>query len=285
MNDIIERIQQDILNPTASIGNILLKAKVLAHQLKNESFKKWVKYELDGYPDALKLPDYRLISAPLLATIMDAYGGARNMPISLSECPKDFQELVGPIRFTAGIRTAEELAQSSENHVSRWQRDWINFWNHCNAPKLEGFVAVEVKRPVTSQAFAQISDTVRSRLQDFILELSDPPWDMSEQPMPPDQIERLVSVTIYNNNEGALVSTFDQRNQQVQNQNNAARDINISGGINNSAELFQAVRGLRNSLEEVEKDKQEEAISAIEILEDATQNDSARKSDIRVVPQ
>jgi hypothetical protein len=38
MNDIIERIQNDILNPTVPLGSILLKAKVLANQLKNDEF-------------------------------------------------------------------------------------------------------------------------------------------------------------------------------------------------------------------------------------------------------
>ena len=47
MNNVIETIQHDILDPAVSLNTILLKAKVLAHQLKNEHFKQWVKHELD----------------------------------------------------------------------------------------------------------------------------------------------------------------------------------------------------------------------------------------------
>lgn len=123
--------------------------------------------------------------------------------------------------------------------------------------------------------------TVRSRLQDFILELSDIPWNMGERPLASDQIEKLVAVTIYNN-QGETVSTFDQRGQQVQSQNNAARDVNISGGIgvSNNADLVQAVRALRELLDQVEQGKQKETEVAIEVLENAANGNSVRKSEV-----
>jgi hypothetical protein len=49
VNELIQSIQQDILSTNVSLTNILLKAKVLAYQLKNDEFKQWVKNELDGY--------------------------------------------------------------------------------------------------------------------------------------------------------------------------------------------------------------------------------------------
>jgi len=58
MDNIIQSIQQDILNPDRSLATIFLKAKVLAYQLKNDEFKKWIKYESDGYQDPDTLPDY-----------------------------------------------------------------------------------------------------------------------------------------------------------------------------------------------------------------------------------
>ena len=281
MNDIIETIQRDILDPVASLNTILLKAKVLAHLLKNDRFKQWVVNELDGYPDAREIPDYRIIDAPLLAFIYNGYNGQKNVPISLLNCPDWFQDVAGAIRFTAGVHTAEEFGQRVEAVSFPWQAEAIAVWNEFNPIGYGGYHAIEVTRPVTPQHFAQIVRTVRSRLQDFILELSDLPWNIGERPLTSEQIEKLVAVTIYNI-QGENVSNFDQRGQQVQSQNNAARDVNISGGINvnNNESLIQSVRDLRGLLSEVAPDKQDETSAAIEILENAAQDDSVRRSQV-----
>ncbi len=73
MDDIVERIQEEILNPEVALHTILLKAKLLAHHLKNDRFKQWVKYELDGYSDIDKVPDYRIFYTPLLGYIFNGY--------------------------------------------------------------------------------------------------------------------------------------------------------------------------------------------------------------------
>jgi len=67
---------------------------------------------------------------------------------------------------------------------------------------------------------------------------------MEQGPPSADQVERLVRVYIYNNPQGGNVSTFDQRGQQVQNQNNAARDINI-GTIQNQPDFVQELQKLK----------------------------------------
>ncbi|MBD2570783.1 hypothetical protein [Anabaena lutea] len=232
MDDIVERIQEEILNPEVALHTILLKAKLLAHDLKNDRLKQLVKYELDGYPDIDKVPDYRIFYTPLLAHISNGWNGYENLPISLINTPDWFQKNADKIRFSPGIKTVEEYAASQDSITFSWTANQIAVWNECNPLGIGGHQCYQVKKPVSPSIFAQILLTVRSRLQDFILELSDIPWKMPKDLALSDQIERLVSLTIYNNAQGGNVATFDQRNQKVQNQNNAARDINIKGDIN-----------------------------------------------------
>lgn len=282
MNNIIESIQQDIINPSVSLGTILLKAKVLAHQLKNEQFKQWIKAESDGYSETEIVPDYRMIPAYWVAQMVAGYTTATDIPIGLGKTSDEFKEAARTIKFRPGIAAVEEIAQRQEPVYFPWPPQWLAIWTHANARELGYQQLIGVKCSVAPQMFAQMLQTVRSRLQDFILELSDLPWNMEGRSLPPEQIERLVSVTIYNRNEGGTMSTFDQRGQQVQNQNNAARDVNISGGISiqNNADLVQAVRGLRDLLDEVEQDKRQDVVAAIEVLEVAAQDDSASKGQV-----
>ncbi|MHC5718631.1 MAG: AbiTii domain-containing protein, partial [Nostoc sp.] len=229
MDDIVKSIQQDILNPEVGINTILLKAKLLAHHLKNNRFKRWVKYELDGYQNRDIVPDYRVIYTPLLAYISNGYDGCKNIQISLAHTPDWFQEIADKIHFAPGIKIVEEFSTKDDNIFFNWDAEHIAIWNHYNPLGYGGHKCYEVRRPVTPSVFAQILLTVRSRLQDFVLELSDLPWKIIKDSALSDQIERLVAITIYNNTQGGNVATFDQHGQQVQNQNNAARDINIKG--------------------------------------------------------
>lgn len=283
MNEIIESIQRDIITPTTSINTVLLKAKVLAHQLKNERFTQWVKYELDGYPDDMDdIPDYRVIRTQLLATIVGVRHTATNMPIGLANTPDWFRKVASTIKFSGGIEIAAAIAQKGEAVDFPWPANWIAIWEHASGSRSASQQLIGVNRPVAPQVFAQMVHSVRSRLQDFILELSDIPWNLGESTLASDQIEKLVSVTIYNTIQGGTMSTFDQRNQQVQSQNNAARDINISGGISISTttDLVRSVQALRELLNQVELGKEQEAEDAILVLENAAQDDSIRKSEV-----
>lgn len=282
IDSIIESIQQDIIDPSVSLGSILLKAKVLAHRLKNEQFKQWVTSELDGYVGDLPIPEYRIIPAQSLAQMIAGFYMATDLPVSLANTPDWFKEGVRTVKFSDGIRAVEELSKSQDPINFPWPTDWIAAWTHFNAEQLEFQQLVSVKRPVAPQMFAQILQTVRSRLQDLILELSDLPWNMTDRSVPAEKIEQLVQVTIYNRNEGGTMSTFDQRGQQVQNQNNAARDVNVSGSMNtqNNANLVQAVRALRDLLGEVEEEKRQSVVTAIEVLEVAAEDDSTSKGQL-----
>ncbi|WP_414517308.1 hypothetical protein [Nostoc sp. PCC 9305] len=253
MDDIVKSIQEDILRPEVGLNTILLKAKVLAHQLKNHRLKRWVNYELDGYPHLEKVPEYRIIYTPLLGYIFNGYNGYKNIPIPLNKTPDWFQETANKIHFCPGIKTVEEYAISQNSITFAWNAEQIAVWNYYNPSGSSGHQCYEVKRPVSYSVFAQILLTVRSRLQDFVLELSDLPWKMpKDSSLLSDQIERLVSLTIYNNAQGGNVATFDQREQQVQNQNNAARDINIKGDIN-----IRTIQNTNDFISELQKVKSE----------------------------
>lgn len=233
MNEIVESIQKDILSSEVSLSTILLKAKILAIR---------------------KCLTIRVIHTPLLGYFFNGWNGCSNIPISLYNTPDWFQERANKVHFTKGIQTVGELASREDSISFDWSAEDIAFWNFCNKEQLSHgrYSCHQVKRPVTSSVFAQILLTVRSRLQDFVLELSDSPWEVEDRAMS-DQVEKLVSVIIYNNPQGGSVATFDQREQQVYSQNNAARDIYIEGNtsigkVQDTAEFIRELQKLKNQL-------------------------------------
>ncbi len=247
MNDIIQRIQQDILDKDVSLSDVLLRAKLLAYQLKNDEFKSWVKSELDGYRDQDDPPDYRIISGPSLGFFSNRAVTLSDVVVTLSGLPEWLQDQAGRVRIRDSIRAIEELTRGQQAYAT-WPAEWIAVWNNIHCQDFFRPPLLHAKRPIAPHTFAQIITTVRSRLQDFMLEISDLPWNMSGgAPLPREEVQRLVSVYIYNHPEGGKVSVFDQRNQQVNYQYNAAGDINF-GAVQNQIALVHQLEALKAEL-------------------------------------
>ena len=65
-----------------SIASIMLKAQMLASLLENEEFSNWVRYEQNGYPEGVIVPEYRRIGCSVKAHISLPYGGMwKNMSV------------------------------------------------------------------------------------------------------------------------------------------------------------------------------------------------------------
>lgn len=65
-----------------SITSIMLKAQMLASLLENEEFSNWVRYEQNGYPEGVIVPEYRRIGCSVKAHISLPYGGMwKNMSV------------------------------------------------------------------------------------------------------------------------------------------------------------------------------------------------------------
>ena len=54
---LLDEIQADLVNESASLSNILRKAKILSSHLRLPEFREWVDQELGGYSD--DVPSYR----------------------------------------------------------------------------------------------------------------------------------------------------------------------------------------------------------------------------------
>jgi hypothetical protein len=91
----------------------------------------------------------------------------------------------------------------------------------------DGYGYASLEMALGQHHFAQVVDTVKNRLLDFVLEL-DKNWHLDDNLPSRDDLRNLVSVVIYNSPQGGNVSLFDQRGQQVNYQYNAAGDINVN---------------------------------------------------------
>lgn len=247
MEDIISQIQKEVLDVDIPLSSILLKAKVLAYKLGNAEFKNWVKSELDGYQNKDDIPRYRIIQVSPKGHYQGRFHKGKNLPVPTINLPDWLQEESNTVWIPLGVSSIEQLANSDHGAYYDWPAEWVMMWNSINAQGRNDMSLLQARSFVSPHVYTQILDTVRSRLQDFILEISDLPWEMGKEPPPEDKIQKLVQVTIFNNPEGGSMSIFDQRGQRVDYQFNAAGDINIDG-IDSKDDFTSELEKLRQEI-------------------------------------
>ena len=59
MSSVVLELQQEALNKSVPVTDLLRKAYVVARKLKISEFEKWISNELSGYKNSDEIPDYR----------------------------------------------------------------------------------------------------------------------------------------------------------------------------------------------------------------------------------
>lgn len=243
--NILAEIQTDLLKQEVPLSTILRKAKVLASQLRSEELSNWVSRELDGYKSNDELPDYRVIRTGCFGKWTNNYYVINQRGVPLNKITDErLKDFLTTFNVNDGVRSIEQLAADPDKHFVLGS-DIVSWVNHYVAE--QGYGYMEIEFAVGPHEFEQILDTGRNRLLDFVLKL-DENWPIEDKRPSKDELNKLVSVIIYNNPGGGDMSVFDQRGQQVQYQYNAAGNINFAD-IHDKNELADEMEKLKRELE------------------------------------
>jgi hypothetical protein len=167
INEIIEILGADEPNLT----HALLKTKILLHKLGNSDLIEWVNNEINGYSEEADIPSYRLVNAQVLANFANmAYQYTRH-PIPLSHLDKEYRESLKTTRLRQSLKVLEEFTASDGGSIQSpipveanpLLRKGLDSSFHIQKAWCE----------IDGSAITQILIEVRSRLLDFILELSE----------------------------------------------------------------------------------------------------------------
>lgn len=75
-------IQNDAVSENASVASLLRKCLVLASNLDSELLEDWVRWELNGYPQDVEVPDYRKIRMNFKVSAHNLAYQVTNQPIA-----------------------------------------------------------------------------------------------------------------------------------------------------------------------------------------------------------
>jgi AbiTii len=159
---------------THSLSAVLLKAKVLAHQLKSRTFRQWVNSEIDGYKgDTPDLPDYRIIRCNLQGHFVGLFQSqVRNVPLSTSILEPNMRGLLAYQPIVQGIRYIEDLL-SRDGPVAAGLDIQVIQYLRTHGERMGDMILNHAEKVIPRQALSALLASVRSRLLEFLLELRD----------------------------------------------------------------------------------------------------------------
>lgn len=80
--------------------------------MKNEDFKNWVEYELNGYSDVELLPSYRKVSTHSCGNFVTFSMKMSGVPIPSQNVPREVREELSRINMRQGAKELEAQLES-----------------------------------------------------------------------------------------------------------------------------------------------------------------------------
>lgn len=168
---LLSEIQNDAVSSKANVAAMLRKCLMLAARVDSNLLEDWVKYELNGYPNDVDVPDYRDIELALKGNFSGPFGsGISNAPIA----PHLVEQIVGDGRFNRfiarqAITTISDTEEARNAGVLRVNYD--NLALVIGTRIYRGYNAVQVWGEVPSMGVIGIIEAVKSRVLELTLAL------------------------------------------------------------------------------------------------------------------
>lgn len=168
--ELLESIRDSSVDANCDLSTTLRKCKVLAAELGNKPLEEWVLYESDGYPNNVKVPDYRICTLELKGHFA-GYGGSSlsNVLIPMSTLPDKTRESYEYFQCRQSIASLETLLSDTEKGLVRvTTRDLAMV---LGMSVYKNYNCLEAWAELSTNRLNEILNTVRNRVLDFSLAL------------------------------------------------------------------------------------------------------------------
>lgn len=163
-----------------SLSDVLMKAKVLASQLRGRKFRQWINAELDGYTDPKDVPDYRVLRCHLIGQFAGPFqSGIKDVPLSTSTLDEKVRKWFSTELMADSVGYIEDLL-ATEGQIGRSLEFKALNYLRSHGDYIEGYILNGVTKAIPRHSLAQLLLNVRTRLLDFLLELREKHPELNE---------------------------------------------------------------------------------------------------------
>lgn len=113
------QIIKDLANSKADTQTALKRTKVLLQDLGNDDLLDWVNYEIEGYPDDVNVPDYRVIGGQLYGSYfkgsMASHIKYNHVPLPLGNMPSEIKKNILTVQIAQGVEALKGMLTQGDN--------------------------------------------------------------------------------------------------------------------------------------------------------------------------
>lgn len=168
---LLHEIQESVVKDGADLGSVLLKLRLLAARLGSDVLEEWVKHESEGYPEDAAVPSYRVVGVSYKGTFLGPFNAQiSNAPIP----PYLIQKFAGENWVKIDVRESIAAVGSMVTRAADggvFGIDASNLILLLQGKIYEGYSCASIDASVSSTAFGEIIQAVRSRVLELTLEL------------------------------------------------------------------------------------------------------------------
>jgi len=167
---LIDEIIDILSSENTNLENALIKTKVLLHKMGEKSLLTWVNNELNGYSYKDNIPEYRRLDAPLYATITNGYQRRSNQQLPLIHLESHKIEELITVELKDSVSSLYYFSNSEDIIKVDIQIEYLYLFSDVFNKNVHIESAYKY---ISHGRIEQVLSQVRSRLLDFLLELSE----------------------------------------------------------------------------------------------------------------
>lgn len=164
INTLIDKLVAD----NAKLESIFRQALIIANELKDEKFKKWLKHELNGYPLEIEVPEYRLIKVNVKGDLIQETGRRfkkEGVLMPIEYLSKESREMYDKYNLCDGIAKLERFVKKGGMHVNL-PYNWIYDFK----PFIQGYQIERIWVSVDCSNIIVVLSKSKNILLEFLLE-------------------------------------------------------------------------------------------------------------------
>ena len=166
---LLQEIQASLLQSESDIGPILLKLRFVASRLGSTPLEEWVKFESEGYPAGMDVPDYRRVRASYSGSWSNRLiGHVNNAPIPIHLVEKYAGKEWADISIRQSISAIDSLVSGEGDTLMTDASNLILLFQGKIYPD---FTCVSVSGEISKTSVIEIQNAVRNRVLELTIEL------------------------------------------------------------------------------------------------------------------
>jgi len=217
---LIDEIIDILSSEDVNLENALIKTKVLLHKMGEKSLLIWVNNELNGYANKNEMPEYRTIVTPIYGTASSQNKIWENHILPINHIEEELQNMITTYKFQDSVSSLSISSKLNQTLKVDLMPEILPLFTQGLGAGVHAESAYQL---ISIGEINQILIQIRSRLLDFLLELSDKFSNLEEdidlkEEAKKINTEELFNHTIFGDNTTIIIGNENSNNShQIKN--------------------------------------------------------------------